>query len=398
MKIKKYLVKSIDEALAQIKRDLGGDAYILSQKKVVQTGALQLGHSEMIEITAAIDKSEDPGSGDFSQALLAKKYAPSAPRPKAAAGDAQAAIPDLSELKQELLPLRHEVENLRLLIKRSHSDLEPKTLEFKGLFLELYLNLIDNGLEIAIARKLIQTLQVQGNDQWQSDYTQLKRRLFQLLVSTIALPEPIRLTPGQRRVVSMVGPTGVGKTTTIAKLASYFRLKAEKKVALLTIDSFRIGAAGHLKTYADILGVPFYTVNHPREMSLRLQRLADFDVIFVDTTGRSARDSEGIAGMAPFLAAVPAPEREVILLLSACYKSQDCKHILSQFGPLGPSKFIFTKIDETLSLGNLASVKLQSELPIAYLTSGQRVPEDIEVAQPQKFARLVLEGHHRSEQ
>ncbi len=407
MKIKKYLVKNIEDAIYQIKRDLGKEAYILSQKKVVKRGKLNLSNVEMIEVTAAVENAK-PDPNDISSNLLSKTYSYSDPeklkkdkeeifrklRPKTGQefqqdeGIKEPPV-DLAGIKNELLPLTQEMAEIKKILRASTSGGDGYK-EFKGVFLDLYSDLVENGVERKLAGKLIRTLQTQTDSENINDNEAIKKRLFNLLTSYISVPAPLKLEKGKRRIVVMVGPTGSGKTTTIAKLSSYFKLMEAKKVALITIDSYRIGAEAHLRTYAEILDVPFYSVYNERELRLRLERLNDFDVVFVDTTGRSPNDKQGLFIMEKHLSSIPEEEKEVYLILSASTKSDDLYVIYEKYSIFRPGKVIFSKIDESISLGNLFNLKMRIDIPAAYFTTGQRVPEDIEIAYPRKFARKVF--------
>lgn len=409
MKIKKYLVRNIEEAISQIKRDLGKDAYILSQKKVVRRGKLNLSNVEMIEVTAAVDSAK-PDPNDISSNLLSKTYNYSDPdklkkdkeeifgklRPPAAneytVGDnvlSREPMMDIKGIKSELLPLTQEVAEIKKLLRASTTGVEGYS-EYKGIFLDLFLDMVQNGVDRKLAGKLIHTLQAQIDAEHINDTDNIKKRFFNLLTSYISVPAPLKLVKGKRRVVVMIGPTGSGKTTTIAKLSSYFKLMESKKVALMTIDSYRIGAEAHLRTYADILDVPFYAVYNERDLRFRLDRLKEYDVVFIDTTGRSPNDKQGILIMEKHLSSIPEDEKEVFLLLSAITKSDDLYMIYEKYSVFKPDKIIFSKIDESLSLGNLFNLKMRVDIPAAYFTTGQRVPEDIEIAYPRKFARRIF--------
>lgn len=399
MKIKKYQVRSIDEALSLIKRDLGGDAFILSQKKVTQRGAVGLAPVEMLEVTAAVEAAPGPRAGGISSTLLAKKY-PGVPQTggdeRPAPTVAKPAL-DLTGIRDEIQPLRQEIDDLRSMLRRIGRDRDGDGEEFRGLFAEAYGELVDQGVEPTLARRLTQTLQVSTASSDLADREQLNKNLFHILLASVAGPAPIKTLPGARRVVAFVGPTGAGKTTTLAKLASYFRLILGKKVALITLDSFRIGAEAHLHTYARLLNVPCHTVYTREDLEYRLSRLTDMDLVFVDTTGRGARDREGIDGVAALVNAIPRAEREVHLVIPATLKEQDAAAVLKAFAPACPDKLIFSKLDETFSYGGIFTLKARSDLPASYFTTGQRVPEDIEVAGAGRFARLVLSEHKQGD-
>lgn len=396
MKIKKYLVKNLDEALSQIKKDLGPDAYILSQKKIIKKGALNLSNVEMIEVTAAVDSSK-PDKDTISASLLNRKYNYVNP-PKEDPPDLmdkrvttidKSSMVDLGPIKDELQPLTREMAEIRKLLRKSTAELAGFS-EFSGVFEELFGELLDAGVDRKLAQKLINTLQYQTEADQLNDPDAIRKKLFNILTTSISAPAPLRPEKGKRRIVVLVGPTGSGKTTTIAKLSSYYKLMESKKVALLTIDSYRIGAEAHLGTFANILDIPFHAIYNERDLSFRIDQLKDYDLIFVDTTGRSPNDKKGLLIMEKHLSTIPDEEKEVFLTLSASTRSEDLYLIFEKYNLFKPDKFIFTKIDETISMGNLFNLKLKTNLPAAYFTTGQRVPEDIEIAYPRKFARRVF--------
>ncbi len=398
MKIKKYLVKSLDEALSQIKKDLGDDAYILSQKKIQRRGNLNLSNVQLIEVTAAVDNAR-ADRDSISASLLNRKYNYVNPPKeddteqllasrKKDFKDTAPAV-DLSGIKHELEPLTREMAEIKKLLKKSTAELEGVS-EFQGIFMELYADLVDCGVERKLAHKVINTLQYQLDADNVTDHDHVRKKLFNILTTSISVPSPLRLEKGKRKIVVLVGPTGSGKTTTIAKLSSYFKLMEAKKVALLSIDSYRIGAEAHLRTYAEILDIPFYAIYNEKDLRFRIEKLKDFELIFIDTTGRSPSDKQGLFIMEKHLSGVPREESEVCLTLSASTRSEDLYYIFKQYKIFNPDKFIFTKIDETFSLGNLFNLKMKTDIPVAYFTTGQRVPEDIEIAYPRKFARRVF--------
>jgi flagellar biosynthesis protein FlhF len=279
MKIRKYLVRNIEDAISQIKTDLGEGAYILSRNKVVKQGKLNHSHVEMIEVTAAVDDAT-PDPDHISPALLTKKYNYSEPDRlekekeqvfgKLRTTPASAPTPDHAAVKDKPRRLSPEMAEIKKIL-RSTTGFESFR-EFKGIFLDLFLDLVESGVERKIAGRLIHTLQGHTNAENIGNPRMIKEQLFYLLTSCISVPSPLKLEKGKRRVVVMVGPTGAGKTTTIAKLGSYYKLMEARKVAFMTIDSYRIGAEVHLRTYADILDVPFYAVYNEREMGFRLDQ------------------------------------------------------------------------------------------------------------------------------
>jgi flagellar biosynthesis protein FlhF len=188
-------------------------------------------------------------------------------------------------------------------------------------------------------------------------------------------------------VVALVGPTGVGKTTTVAKLAAAFRLNEQRRVGLITIDTYRIAAVDQLKTYADIMNLPLEVAATAQEMRAALAALSDCQLVLIDTTGRSPRDAMRIAEQRSLLA-VADPD-EVHLVLSAATSSA-CQQLATRaYASTNPTSLILTKLDELPQAGNLAALLRESSLPLSYTTHGQNVPDDIRPAQRRWLARYL---------
>jgi flagellar biosynthesis protein FlhF len=194
--------------------------------------------------------------------------------------------------------------------------------------------------------------------------------------------------------VALVGPTGVGKTTTIAKLAAGCRFREGKRVALITTDTYRIAGAQQLKSYAELIGLPYCVAPLPADLKRALANDRDADVIFIDTVGRSARRPDQLEELASY--ARGDHGCEVRLVLSATTKRADLLQAVESYRPLGFSSIIATKIDETATVGPVCEAALAAAVPISYLTTGQEVPDDIEEAQPLRLAwRLIGESEGR---
>jgi flagellar biosynthesis protein FlhF len=189
-------------------------------------------------------------------------------------------------------------------------------------------------------------------------------------------------------VVALVGPTGVGKTTTIAKLAANFRLKEQRAVGLITVDTYRVAAVEQLRTYADIIDLPMQVVSTPREMREATDRLGDLDLILMDTAGRSPKDDLKIRELKGFL--TEAAVDEVHLVLSSAAGARSLEQTAQRFAAVGTTALILTKLDEASSLGSVLPVLRSSKLPLSYLTNGQNVPDDIETTDAHRLARLIL--------
>ena len=221
-----------------------------------------------------------------------------------------------------------------------------------------------------------------------ADASLLKDRLARLIEESIPIAGPIQITAGRRRMVALVGPTGVGKTTTIAKLAANYRLREKRRVGLITVDTYRIAAVEQLRTYADIIDLPMEIVATPDEMHQAVARMANLDLILMDTAGRSPRDEVKIQELKSMLA--EAMPDEVHLVLSSVASAGTLSKMAEQFSTVGTTALLLTKLDEASSLGNLLPLLRSSRLPLSYLTHGQNVPDDIAPAESARLARIVL--------
>jgi flagellar biosynthesis protein FlhF len=238
---------------------------------------------------------------------------------------------------------------------------------------------------------------LQGDDAESSLVEQLSRSRNAASVAAFAAPQchldlpladPIRIRPGRRSIVALVGPTGVGKTTTIAKLAAHFRLREHRTVGLITVDTFRIAAVEQLKTYAEIMDLPLAVVTSPREMPAAVDRLADVDLVLVDTAGRSPRDAVRLSELRTYLAQSQADEVHVVLSAVAGADSIDVA--AGAFSTAGASALILTKLDEAVSLDWLPAILQRHRLPLSYTTHGQNVPDDIRPASAESLGELAL--------
>src|SRR5690606_6121989 len=198
-----------------------------------------------------------------------------------------------------------------------------------------------------------------------------------------------RTAKGRPQIVALIGPTGVGKTTTVAKLAANLKLRENQKVGLITIDTYRIAAIDQLKKYAEIINAPLSVVSHPAEIKDAIARMADHDFILIDTAGRSPRDAVKLKELRAFLEAA-APD-EVHLVLSTVCGLDSLKLALERFSGVRADRLIFTKLDEAAEVGVVLNVVAETKLPLSYLTHGQDVPNDIDVAAAGRMALMMTE-------
>ena len=253
---------------------------------------------------------------------------------------------------------------------------------------DVYTHLIDADIEDDLARELIFGLRKDCSPEQLHDPDSCRGLLSQRFESEVSIADPIKPASGRRRIVALVGPTGVGKTTTIAKLAANFRLRDGIRMGLVTVDTYRIAAVEQLRTYAEIIDLPMKVVTSPQEMRRALDELSDLDLVLIDTAGRSPRDKLKIQELKQMLGEATVDEVHLVMSLTASVRS--IKMTCDQFQPVNPTALILTKLDESAGMGSLVSVSREVSLPFSYLTTGQDVPEDIEPANASRIARLVL--------
>lgn len=287
-----------------------------------------------------------------------------------------------SELSIKLDVLQKMVENLSQKALFRNADEVPEEL------FEIYTQLIDSDIDDDLARELVCKLRQNCTPEQLHDPVGSRALLSAMVEADIRVAPPIQTEVGRRRVVALVGPTGVGKTTTIAKLAANFRLRDGIKMGLVTVDTYRIAAVEQLRTYAEIIDLPMKVVTSPQEMRRALDELSDLDLILIDTAGRSPRDELKIQELKSLLNEASVDEVHLVMSLTASVRS--IRMTCEQFASVNPTSLILTKLDEAAGAGSLLSVSRDVNLPFSYLTTGQDVPEDIEPANANRVARLVL--------
>ena len=222
---------------------------------------------------------------------------------------------------------------------------------------------------------------------------QILANVYQKIILMIGQPYLIDAKPkGKTKFIFFLGSTGVGKTTTIAKIASKMKLEKNANIALVTADTYRIAAVEQLKTYANILSVPLEVIYSPGELGDALENLSQYDVCLVDTAGRSHKSKEQIGDIRALIEQVPIGERQVYLVLNAGTKYSDLKEIASVYSGLTDFSIIFTKLDETSSAGAMLNMRIKTKCPLSYVTWGQNVPDDIGEIDAQKVAKQLLSG------
>lgn len=430
MRVKRYVVDSIPDALEKIRIDLGKDAIILNSKPIRTGGLFGLFTKQRIEVVAAVDDkgaeraaSASPASQPDPSALpQTGSYAAKQAYQKAAtvtAGQATAeseppgidtrltheatadsarqaaSRPDHSQAKRapsmaaaaDSKQLADEVRDMRqvfdkLLVNGLSSQLPPAIQAVQA-------HLVRQEVAEEVTADIIRQVLLHGEPSAQWTEEEAKRAAARIIAERVeqASPMPSRIESGVRYAF-FFGPTGVGKTTTIAKLAADSMLKDKRRIGFITADTYRIAAVEQLKTYANILNVPLEVIFSPKEIVQAMERLSGCDLIFVDTAGRNFRNDEYVQGIRELLRHDADCLNFLVLSLTAKYS--DIKAIIRNFDDVPVSRVIFTKADETEAYGAMLNVAYETSLPFSYITTGQNVPDDIVAATPALVANMIM--------
>ena len=366
---KTYRAGTLKEALAQVRRDLGGAAVILGTREVRRRRMFGLGSRELVEVTAS-DGSESAGRSA------------SVPSPPTIALPVSSEALH-SQFGEQLSRLHAMVEDLS-----KHGRLDHLLPDLPGELVPTYASLLEAEVPESLARRLVRYVAERLEPDEARRPEAVRDSLRDAVESCVQIAPPIAAVAGTRRVVALVGPTGVGKTTTVAKLAANFKLAHGLRPGLVTVDTYRIAAVEQLRTYAEIIDLPLAVANAPGEMRRAIDELGDVDLVLIDTAGRSPRDEVKIRELADFLAA--AQPDEVHLVLSAVAGERSLRAAVERFAVAQADRLILTKLDEADGLGGVLAVLGHADRPVSYLTTGQAVPDDIEPADRARIARLIL--------
>lgn len=392
MEIKTFRAKTMQQALNLVRSELGAEATVLHTRELNTSLLGRLMRGRQYEIAASLDVATPAQAEHTAQSAAPSIAAPTLQAPPTQAPptieqpyeiDYRSRYRDHfhQQAEQGLDELHQLAEQLR---EKSH---HTPSRQLPYAVFQIYTDMIESDIEELIAQQLVERLQSSTTVDIGNPDAVLTE-LTQMLSAELTVSGPIEAKAGQGKVVALVGPTGVGKTTTIAKLAANYRLRENKRVGLITVDTYRIAAVEQLRTYADIIDLPMEIVSTPREMREAIARMSDLDLILMDTAGRSPRDEVKIQELKSMLA--EAEPDEVHLVLSAVGGARSLKSTAERFATVGTTSLLITKLDEATELGNLVSVTRSCRLPISYLTDGQNVPDDIQVAESQKLAKMIL--------
>ncbi len=401
MRIKTFYSKTMSEALREIKAHLGPEAMLLSTKEVPRRSGAW-GRSSGFEVVAAVDHSDDidvfsrssenitddvkdrsaqMASGESQPSeIISKTYSPRALAKKRSTSPAIAkkAMAKKPALTKHIVVPEEAPEEATL----------DAGFPFKGRIpVGLYKDLVDSGVQESLARELLLGAWDHLTAGQRRSRPALLRSIAQAAVPLVADPSTHNGMPG-KKIVAFVGPTGVGKTTSIAKLAARLALQRKKKVLLVTLDGYRIGAIEQLRSYAGLMGIPFRFVDQVSDLAQVIEDNSRRDYILIDTAGRGPKDMKAMHALATFLKQSEHIERH--LVLSATTKQSDMRKIMDQFEICAPDHLLFTKLDETSTPGPILNELVRTRKSFSYYTDGQRVPDDLHAVPRERIIDIVL--------
>ncbi len=389
MLIKKFQGATEQEALQLAKQELGKDVIITHIKSIKPKGIYRLFKKPLVEITAAVDEERIyEKKNSFQQ--IAEEIKKNPYEFRVNKEEKSSAIEQKLDSLQIMLEKQLK-EQVSTVVEKEKEDTpaEEQTAAMACVQM-IYNQLIANEVEEVYANKVI--AEIEQSLKPDATVDNILSTIYQKIVLKLGETKELELEEGKTKYVFFIGPTGVGKTTTIAKLASSLKLGKKAKVALFTADTYRIAAVDQLRSYATILGLPLRVIYSDAEIKEAVEEFKDYEIVLIDTAGRSHKNREQRDDIEKLLLAVPEENREIYLVLSATTKYRDLVKITETYSAIAKYNLIFTKLDETAGIGNIFNIKMLTGAPLSYTTFGQSVPDDISKINPQAVAKQLLGG------
>lgn len=374
MKVKKYIAPTMAEASEKIKKELGKDAIILNSKVVYTGGFLGFFKKKNIEVIAALDAEKDPPIKNMSKEVLVKK-------------DSEINTKEGGEVDL----LLHEMQELKSMVTHVKTKVTDYA-QYSPAIQAIYLQLLNQEVPEEWIQRWIEELLEKEPALAEGNKDFVRKQIKQYLLQELSSFSYEGLS-FQKKYVALLGPTGVGKTTTLAKLAAICSLQKQKKVAMITTDTYRIAAVEQLKTYAQILNVPIEVAYNIDDFKRAKETFQHHDIVFIDTAGRNFRDEHYVKELKTLIDF--DEEMETFLVLALTSKPKDMKEVYEQFSErLDLDRIIFSKLDETSSIGGMIDFMFTFSRGISYVTTGQNVPDDMIEATPQYLIQQLFKGEN----
>lgn len=425
MTIKKFQGATEEEAIEQAKQELGEDAVVMNVKEIRPKGILRTFKKSLYEVTAAVEEKDNRADAGMALRNAQKTHetinvtadepiqippvaAPAMDPAKAEQNAIEFIKRNANLLKKDEVVERERIEekleNLQSILEKQMAAEKKKEKEEDNFIKSdskkndnfafvkmLYATLIDNEVDEKYINQIMDEIEKANWNGNSIDH--ILSNIYQKMILKFGQPHGIDLTGVKPKVVFFVGPTGVGKTTTLAKIASRLKVDQGKKIAFLTADTYRIAAAEQLRIYANILDTSLSIIYSAEELNHGMEQLEEVDVVLVDTAGFSHKGQTLKEDVKNLIQSLDARySRETYLVLSATTKYNDLKEIADIYKEISDYKIIFTKLDETTTYGNILNIKLYSNAEVSYITNGQNVPDDIEIFNSQKIVKRLLGG------
>ena len=387
MRVRIFTGQSVQEAMNKVKLELGREAVILHTRRFKTGGMLGLFGNERVEVMAAVDDA-------LLETPAVKAVVTPAIPPVAAAMPLQQSQESVAPVSVPLTPVKAAEPEWKQELAEMRSLLERALHESKQGADAIASAAVEKLLEADVLQPVAESLVRQDPIlyQWKGTLTEpaFTERLERLVEQGLGKVAGVALNGSAPHVVALLGPTGVGKTTTIAKLAAYFSLQKGIRVSLITADTYRISAVEQLKTYAEIMGLQLEIVYAPQELAKALAKCKGSQLVLLDTAGRSPKNQEQLEELQLLLSQVPQAEKHLVLSLTTC--NRDALEIAKRFSVCAPDKVLFTKLDEASRCGVILNVLQQFPMKLSYVTNGQNVPDDLQIVSPAWLAKELLRG------
>lgn len=413
MRIKRFVAHSLKEATEQMKVELGPEAIVISSKKITRGGPFSFFGRDAYEVTGAIDDVPQAAPNTYqrrtgmtgferqlehSRAQLEEENTFTGLRriaeefgTRQGEDPRQPAGPRRRQNPAEMVELRSDMEDVKGTLKAIVEHLKYSRMPaLPDALQNAYSRLVQHDVDERLAADIIQDVYTHVSQDQMTNAPFLEKQLLTTIAGIIPTANGGKSRRKKTRVIALIGPTGVGKTTTIAKLAAINKLMNGLDVGLISADTYRIGAIEQLRTFAGIADIPMDVVYKPADMGPALRKFRGKDMIFIDTVGRSQRSKKDLQDLAKFVSAADPDETHLVLNASTNVKT--CEEIIDQFKIVKPNRLIFSKLDEAVTYGPMLSIIHRHHLPLSYVTTGQAVPDDIRRVEAPQLAAMVYTG------